>query len=296
MVPKLVSVVIPTYKNKESLKKSVDSVLDQSYQDIEIFVIDDNSPNTDSRKETEFVMAKYADNPRVHYIQHKENKNGAAARNTGINASKGDYIAFLDDDDIFFPDKIKKQVNYLDTHLEYDATYCYAQDSDKTMIKTVPYMGDVSKQLLLMESNMFTPSLMFRRESLLSINGFDDSFRRHQDYELLLRFFDAGYKMGCVPEVLIELGGNGQNEISGKKLEELKILFFEKFNYYINKYDNEESGYAQRVYAKHYAMVFLRYLKNKDTSNAIRVFKRHFRKSPRQFCQSILWSIKAHLF
>ena len=84
---------------------------------------------------------------------------------------------------------------------------------------------------------------MFRLESLEAIHGFDESFRRHQDYELLLRFFAAGYKMGCVPEVLIEIGLNqGENIPTGEKVNQLKAYFFEKFQSFIDKANENTPG------------------------------------------------------
>lgn len=293
----MISIVIPTYKNNGSLVRSIDSVLSQNYNgELEIIVVDDNNPDSEERKATEILMQSYSNQKSVRYLCHAVNKNGAAARNTGIKASKGELIAFLDDDDVFLPEKLAKQVTYLKEHPEFDATYCLAQNYDKTPIPATPFTGDVSKQLLMLESNMFTPSLMFRREALLVINGFDESFRRHQDYELLLRFFDAGYKMGCVPEILIELGrGGGQNAMGGQKLEELKEYFFEKFHGFIDKYDKEDPGYANKVYARHYALVFVKYLKDRDMANAARILCKFLYKNPKQFCETVWGRLKAHV-
>ena len=292
----MISVVIPTYKNKGSIAQCINSALSQTYRGpLEIIVVDDNDPESEARKSTEAQMESFASNEIVRYIRHEKNKNGAAARNTGIKASRGEYIAFLDDDDLFLPEKLEKQLAYLEEHPEFDATYCLAQNYDKTLFPATLYTGDVSKHLLMLESHMFTPSLMFRRDSLLAINGFDESFRRHQDYELLLRFFDAGYKMGCVPEVLIELGNSeGQNAPNGKKMEELKAFFFSKFTRFIDKYDKEEPGYAKKVYATHYALVFVKYLKDKKIFNAIRIFNKYFFKSPKQFLTVVKGRLSAH--
>ena len=110
----LVSIIIPTYKRNEKLKKAIESILKQTYQNIEIIVVDDNNPNTEYRKKNEILMQSYIKNSKVKYIKHEKNKNGAAARNTGINAANGKYIGFLDDDDEFLPTKIEKQVDVLE--------------------------------------------------------------------------------------------------------------------------------------------------------------------------------------
>jgi glycosyltransferase involved in cell wall biosynthesis len=240
-------------------------------------------------------MAKYAGNPKVVYICHEKNKNGAAARNTGIRAAKGEYIAFLDDDDLFLPKKLTKQAAYLDEHPEFDAVYCLAR-RQKYGCPADVLEGNGTRNILLLSSNYYTPTLMFRREALEAINGFDESFRRHQDYELLLRYFSHGYKIGCVPEVLVEIGLNqGENTPVGEKVEELKSYFFSKFDTFIKKEDEITPGFAKKVYATHYAGVFLSHLKTKNYKLAIRVIGRYFLKSPIPFTNVLFEHAKIHL-
>lgn len=291
-----VSVIIPTYKNRGGLIGSVESALSQDFEGlIEVIVVDDNDPQSLFRKHTEELMTQYNDNPKVKYIRHDVNKNGAAARNTGLRAAKGDLIAFLDDDDLFLQGKLTKQVAYLCEHPEFDAVYCHARRGNHVASTTV-IEGDGSRDILLLQSNFFTPSLMFRRESLEAIHGFDESFRRHQDYELLLRFFAAGYKMGCVPEVLIEIGLNqGENIPTGEKVNQLKAYFFEKFQSFIDKENEKTPGFANKVYAKHYAGVFLNHLKHKHIIFAIQTFIHYFFKSPTTFIKVIEKSAIEHI-
>lgn len=293
---KSVSVVIPTYKNRGGLIDSVESVLSQDYPHLsEVIVVDDNDPTSEQRKNTMEFMAKYAGNPKVVYICHEKNKNGAAARNTGIRAAKGEYIAFLDDDDLFLPKKLTKQVGYLDEHPEFDAVYCLAT-REKYGCPSSVLEGNGTRNILLLSSNYYTPTLMFRREALKAIGGFDETFRRHQDYELLLRFFEAGYKIGCVSEVLVRIGLNqGENAPVGEQVEELKSYFFSKFKSFIEKEDEITPGFANRVYATHYAGVFLSHLKTKNYKLAARVIGRFFLKSPISFTKVILEHAKLHI-
>lgn len=291
----LISVVIPTYKNRGGLMASIDSVLNQTYSNIEVIVVDDNSPESEDRKNTMVLMQKYVNNPKVIYICHEYNKNGAAARNTGIKASKGNYIAFLDDDDIFLKDKLTKQLAYLKGHPECNAVYCLACRGRYGCSQRV-IEGDGTRDILLLQSNFFTPSLMFYRETLEAINGFDETFRRHQDYELLLRYFSAGYKIGCVPEILIEIGVNmGENIPTGKKVDDLKAYFFSKFHSFIQKEDLKTPGFAKEVYAKHYAGVFLSHVKTKNFFRAIKVFIKYFNKAPVVFTKVLYTSLKLHI-
>ncbi len=113
MISGLVSVIIPTYKRPNMLGRAIDSVLGQSYTNIEVVVVDDNSDGDKYRLETIQYMERYANDYRVKYIKHKTNQNGSAARNTGIQNSVGEYIAFLDDDDYFLKDRIKEAIHFL---------------------------------------------------------------------------------------------------------------------------------------------------------------------------------------
>ena len=290
-----VSVVIPTFKNRGGLQHSINSVVSQDYEGlIEIIIVDDNSPNSKYRILTERLMERYKDNPKVIYLKHDVNKNGAAARNTGIKASNGDFVALLDDDDIFLPGKLTKQINFLLENPKYDAAYCLARQNGKIRSNRI-LCGNCSRDIFLLESNFFTPTLIFRREALLALNGFDESFRRHQDYELLLRFFNKGYQIGCVPEVLTEIGTNlGENILSGKALDKLKEDFFVKFKEYLEIENDIKPGFANQVFAKHYAGVFLNHVKNNHPFLAFKTLK-FATKAPFVFLKVIVQSFFLHL-
>ena len=118
-----VSVVIPTFKRAVFLKRAVESVLRQTYNNIEIIVVDDNDEDSIYRKENEKILSRYIDAGKIIYIKHKHNKNGAAARNTGIRKASGDYITFLDDDDYFLQDRIEKLVDIMAKNDGYDCAY-----------------------------------------------------------------------------------------------------------------------------------------------------------------------------
>jgi len=100
----IVSVIIPTYIRAHVLAKAIQSLLNQTYQDFEIIVVDDGSIDN-----TEEVVKSFND-PRIRYIRHKENCGGSAARNTGIRAAYGECIAFQDSDDEWLPEKLEKQM------------------------------------------------------------------------------------------------------------------------------------------------------------------------------------------
>ena len=140
----LVSVIIPTYKRKFELKRAIDSVLKQTYKNIEIIVIDDNGLGTEWNKNVKEVIESYNDTERIRYIVNKENLGGAETRNVGIDNAKGKYIAFLDDDDEYYPEKISKQVNLLEktNDKKLSLVYCYTESYDENNNKLQEYKND----------------------------------------------------------------------------------------------------------------------------------------------------------
>lgn len=291
-----ISVIIPTYKNRGGLSNSIDSVLSQNCSALaEVIVVDDNSPNSEGRENTEKIMGPYASNPLVKYIKHPTNKNGSAARNTGFRASTSNIIAFLDDDDIFLPGKLEKQLSFLETNPDMDAVYCFREKDGRVLSSTYIDKEQI-RTILLLQSNFQTSCLMFRRKALEAINGFDESFVRFQDLELMLRFFSRGLKLGCVQEVLVEMGKNeGENIPKGEKLDNMKKMFFQKFDSFIKEEDCKTPGFANKVYSKHYAGIFLAHVRNKDINRALNAFLKSFFKSPIEFIRVINNSIIIHL-
>lgn len=282
----LVSIIIPTFGRSFTLKRAIDSVLLQTYKNFEIIIVDDNNPNTEGRIETEKIISEYKDNPLINYLQHKENKNGAAARNTGIDNSKGDYICFLDDDDSFLPEKLEKQVYFLEKNKEFDAVYCgYYKGNKQNHYKMI---GNLTKELLLMMYEPVTSTLMFSRKSILKINGFNENFKRHQDYELMLRFFEH-YKVGFVDDFLVDIGLNdGENILHGKELENLKEYYFKQFQDIVNIIDEKEKGFKSKLYVKHYSKVCLNHINHGYYLMGGKLLAKHFVKNPLLFSNQII--------
>lgn len=265
-----VSVIIPTYGGNKSLKRAVDSVLMQDYCFFEIIVVDDNNPQTGQRNITETIMAEYSDNNRIRYIQHDRNKNGSVARNTGAREARGEYLAFLDDDDIFLQGKLRKQVEFLSVSTEFDAVYCWRRERSGEVRSNL--QGDLSEALLDLSFTPCTPSLMIRKKSYFDIGGFDETFYRHQDFEFLLRFFEK-HKIGVVPEILIEIIGNSvDNQPRGERAVNLKKKYLETFLPNINKIDKQKKGFRKYVYAKHYAALMIKLFRYGDVKLAFETY------------------------
>lgn len=245
-----VSVIIPTYKRSEDICRAVDSVLNQTMTECEAIVADDNGIGTNEGNATALVMKKYQGNPRVVYLQHEVNKNGSAARNTGIRAAKGDYIAFLDDDDAYLPERLQKMCEKMDS-LDESWGACYtgyvkhqANGTDQYSAEKVE--GDIFVQTLMRSFYIGTGSnLFFRRSVIDDIGLFDESFKRNQDLEYLVRVLKK-YKMAYVDEVLMEAFYDIRtNHLSLDQSIERENLFREKFSPYLSNLSNKQQREIQ---------------------------------------------------
>lgn len=286
----MVSVLIPTYHSTDTLLRAIDSVLAQTYPWKEVIVVDDNDPDSVFRKNTEQLMQRYQDNESVIYIQHERNKNGAAARNTGFLHSKGDYITFLDDDDFYYPQKLEKQVQYLQSHPSCMGCYCWRQVRGKEICGT--YSGDLTNQILSLEFTPCTDALMIRREVYEALNGFDESYYRHQDFEFMLRYFEK-YTMDFVPSVQFETGTNGvDNTPRGKKLVALKEMFFTQFQDKIQQICETDEAMGQKLYRNHFVPTVKDLVRDGHLILAVQVYWNYGRQGEpgfwRQLCSSLV--------
>lgn len=259
-----VSVIIPTFKRPKYLKRAIESVLNQTYKNIEIIVVDDNNKGDKYSRETETLMKKFNDS-RVNYIQHKVNKNGSAARNTGINNSSGKYITFLDDDDEFLLKKIERQVVTLE-NLDESWIACYTLINrfidgrliDKsTDMKSGNIYLDVFKNELYFNSGS---NLFVRSNIVKGINGFDESFKRMQDLEFLIRVAEKG-KVAAIDTHLLNVHlEDRQNAINYSKLIECNNHFLSTFNGKIKKLPKKEQ---QKIYLSKNLVLLKEYIYDK---------------------------------
>lgn len=215
-----VSVIIPTYDDADILPRAVQSVLEQTYSDFEVVVVDDAS--TDDTEEKVAGM----DDPRIQFVSHETNQGGSAARNTGLRRATGEFVAFLDADDEWREEKLERQLARLDSKPEgWIAAYCgfrRVRDHSGRLgglvefgsrvvhreggpSRSIGWEGgeDLIPHLLTME---FTTggcsTLLVERTAVQAIGGFSESFDRHQDYEFLVRLLQEG-KLAYVDEILV---------------------------------------------------------------------------------------------
>lgn len=230
------SVVIPTHNRLPLLIRAIDSVLKQTFKDFELIVVDDHSSdNTGS-------VVKTISDPRVKYTLNKRIKGACGARNVGIFSSKGKWVAFLDDDDEWLPDKLFSQYNLIQNSDTLTGMICtdYAlikgTNHKPIIIKNRPE-GWIHKKLLYGYQIGCLSSVVVRSVILRNINGFDERFKSNQDWDLWYRISKIS-KVDNVPRVLVKMyqeirkdriGQNYNAKLSGH------ILLREKYSDIIDK-------------------------------------------------------------
>lgn len=269
---KLVSVIIPTFERSDTLSRTIDSVLCQTYKNIEIIVVDDNNSDTKYRKKTKLIMEEYKGFKNIFYIKHEKNKNGSAARNTGFRNSKGEYIMFLDDDDEFYKDKVCCQVNKMNS-LDQSWGACYTNYVRKKNDKIVVYGAEKREGNLLVEElmrNLFVhagSNLMVRREIVSELHGFDESFYRNQDIEFLTRIL-IKYKLAYADTVGLIVHTDGGKIKRKKNFEEITSDYINKFSNLIKKLSDSDRLKVERMIS---LQLFRYYLSSRKFKDVIKI-------------------------
>lgn len=203
----LVSVVIPTHNRAGLLSRAIQSVLDQTHRSLEILVVDDAS--TDDTPET---IANIKD-ARIRYIRHPRSRGGGAARNTGIHNAGGEYVAFLDDDDEWEPQKLEEQLKILRRH---PAAMCAYQGEQQSVARM--YQMKATIDLPELKKGFFrggSASALIVRTDLLRTVLFDETLPRFQDWDLCIRLAQQA-SIGYTPRPLVRYNDGNHARISNK--------------------------------------------------------------------------------
>lgn len=201
----LVSIITPTYQRSGFIGRALDSILAQTYENIEVIIVDDNLPDSEYRRETMENLTVYLKHPRVRYFQTPGATGGGAARNLGIRHCTGTFVAFLDDDDRYLPDKIETQLDFmLQNRLEMSYQDVRWHDEKERLVeyRKMDRVKDFTKEGLLRAHITYaiapTSIYMIERSALLKTEGFGE-VKRGQDFILMLRCIEAGLKIGYMP-------------------------------------------------------------------------------------------------
>ena len=195
----LVSVVIPVYNGERYLAEAMQSVLDQTYKNLELIVLDDGSTDRSA------AIARGFDDARTRYL-YQQNGGPSKARNAGVAAARGTFIAFLDSDDVWLPRKLERQVTYLESHKDVGAVYSWYEVLEPNGSRRVcPASVNNDRFGIITTGYGLLPSATaLRREIFQKIGGFDETFTGfgYEDRELSLRLCEVT-QFACLPEVLL---------------------------------------------------------------------------------------------
>ena len=177
----LVSCIIPSYKRTDTLRRAINSVLKQTYKNIEVLIVDDNFNGDEYSEQVRNIVVSF-DNPRIRLISQPMHINGAEARNAGVRAAKGEYIAFLDDDDEWLSEKIEKQLRFLKDNPIYDGCSVFYQEFNNNIVvhSCPPYIArDLFYKIFCREVAVLTPTVLLKKGCLINTGIFDNSLKLH---------------------------------------------------------------------------------------------------------------------
>lgn len=255
-----VSVIIPTFNGDEHLIRAIESVLNQTYTNIEVIVVDDNGLGTPAQLHTEKAIEPFVSDERFKYLKHEVNRNGSAARNTGFSASRGEYICFLDDDDYFLNEKIELQVRALKkAPANVGLMYCGLRVvyPGRTVDRHPHSKGNICTELLKRKLEICSSTLMIRRTEFEKIGGFDESFKRHQDWEMLVRLSSVTQTEYIEDILVIKEMLYRNNPKKAEVIERNRVHYLTQLKPIIQALTEQEQ---KEIYAIHYAEIARAYL------------------------------------
>jgi len=195
-----VSVIIPTKNRADYVSSAIQSVLHQTFGDFEIIVVDGAS--IDNTRE---VISKF-DDERIRYIREKKDRGASASRNTGIRLSTGKFIAFLDDDDLWMPSKLEKQLELVNKKPNVGAVYTGTwgfKKNGKVIVSRIPFLrGNIFPEILEKNYVGGCSMVLVRKECLEKVGLFDENLPAGEDFDLWIRLAKY-YQFDCIREPLV---------------------------------------------------------------------------------------------
>ena len=281
----LVSIVMPTYRNDKSLKESINSIINQTYKNIELVIVDDNGKKEWNNK-VESIINIFKDKIYINLIVNEINQGSAKTRNIGIDAAKGEYITFLDDDDIYLPKKVEMQLrfmqsdsskmNIMDLNIYDDNGKLIRKRRHDYLLEDEDYL-----KLHLMHHLTGTDTLMFKKNYLLEIGKFDEIDMGDEFYLVLKAIINKGkisYLPECHTKAYAHVSGVGIT--AGSQKEDGENLLFDKKKEYFKLLNKNDVAFIKM---RHYLVLASCGLKKHDYLKMINNLFMSFLSSPKSF-------------
>ncbi len=269
---KKVSIVLTTFKGSNSVEECLYSALTQDYPNLQVVVIDDNGVGTQEQILTEHIVSKYRCYDNLLYHAHEKNRNGSAARNTGIKLADGEYIAFLDDDDILYKNSISDRVSLIEAcGCDYGmALSSFRQIVDgKQIAEIITADGEITKDYLLQKYSTPSSIILIKREVIENVGYWDESFNRHQDWEFIIRV-SLKYKVCSSRNITVDRIVTWRNNAKNPNLfRDQRLFFLDKMKPIIQSFDRKT---RKCIYFIHYYDIGKQYLKSNALFHAIKWF------------------------
>ena len=292
----IVSVIIPCYNTGQFIGEAINSVLKQTFQEFEIIIVDDGS--TDNTAE---VVGRFTDS-RIRYIR-QENRGLAGARNTGIRNAKGKFVAFLDADDLFLPNKLNHQIQYLNDHKTTDLVasgWIMTDINCKTLRINRPWewVPELRLRDWLFECPVAVHSVLVKAEWIRKVGYFDESLESVEDWDLWLRMVYSGCQMDWLKEILVIYRMHSGNMIHDTvKMRQGLNRTIEKF-YSKNDIPEKIVELKERAFAFTYLRSAMRgyiyknfILGKEDFANAIEIYPQLLNPPHQELCRYLVsWS------
>lgn len=236
----MVSIIVPTYNRPQMLNRALKSILNQTYKDFEVFVVNDGGENVEN------IVTSLNKEGKITYIRHGTNRGLATSRNTGIKLARGKYISYLDDDDIFYPSHLETLVNFLElTNYQVAYTDAYYAHQEKengkyvTKDKTIRHSVNFDDDLILIGNFIPVICVIHERSCLDKVGYFDENLGSHEDWDLWIRM-SREFRFAHIKRVTAEVSWreDGSTMTSGKRLDflrTLKIIYERTQKYVKNK-------------------------------------------------------------
>lgn len=262
----LVSCIIPSYKRSETLQRAINSVLAQTYKELEVIVVDDNINGDEYCVVLRSIIEEYKYDNRVRLVTQHEHINGAEARNAGVRAAQGKWIAFLDDDDEWHPKKLEMQVQIMqsDDTIDGVAGGTTLWKDGKEISKWMPERlseENLQFKVMIRDVRFATSSFICKKSAFEEMGGFDVNLKRSQDLQLFTDFLTNHRIFPLTYERTTKMNvEDASNRLDSRKLAINKECFFKSIDPVMKRYP---LSIQRRIRSAHYYEVAFVALKEK---------------------------------